>query len=175
MTSLFAGLTAANLIVLLITFALGLSADATAAGDRLYPIHMAMGFAAGIMVLLTHLATYMYFMATTKWLAAASDKVNLDFEQFVRPAEKRKRRVFAVVMSAIVLTMLAMFAGAGADPAVNSLWPTQVHLMMAALAIAINILCAAGEYQHIRAQGQLMDDAIEQVNGPRAADGSALP
>ncbi len=65
-------------------------------------------------------------------------------------------------------------AGAGADPAVNRLWHTQLHLMFAALAIAINILCAAGEYQHIRAQGQLMDYAIERVNRPRAADGSAL-
>jgi hypothetical protein len=78
-------------------------------------------------------------------------------------------------MAAIVLTMLAMFAGAGADPAVNRLWPVQVHLMMAALAIAVNVLCAFSEYQHIRAQSQLMDDAIERVSAPRAVDGSASP
>ncbi len=160
MIRMFAGLTAANLILLLIVFGLGLSVNATDAATRMYPMHMAMGFAAGLMVLLAHLSVFMYFMATSKWLAAASVKVGIADERFIVPAQTNKRRAFGFAMAAIVITMLTMFAGAGADPTLGRLWPAEVHLIFACVTIAANVIAAMGEYRLIRGEGQLMDQAL---------------
>jgi hypothetical protein len=166
MIPLFAGLTASNLILLTIVFVLGLSADATDPASKVYPIHMAMGIAAGLMVLLSHMSVFIYFMGTVKWLEAASLRADIEPSRFMHPASRHKRRAFALVMTAITITMLTMFAGAGADPTVSKLWPAEVHLMMACLTIAVNAGCALGEYRLIRAQSDVMDNALTLVNDP---------
>lgn len=164
MIPLFTGLTVANLMLLSIVFVMGLTADATETASRLYLIHMAMGIAAGLMVLLTHMSVFVYFMATLRWLEAASLRAGIEADRFAKPARRHKSRAVAFAMAAIVITMLAMFAGAGADPTIGALWPTQVHLMLAALTIAVNVACAAGEYRLIRGQSDLMDQALAVVN-----------
>lgn len=166
MIPLFLGLTVANLIILAIVFTLGLTAAGAEDGtSSLYTYHLAFGFTAGLMVLLTHLSVYVYFMATTKWLAAATDKVGFDPQRFSIPAQKAKRRSFVMVMSIITVTMLTMFAGAGADVTITRLWPGELHLALAAVAIAANLFGALAEYQIIRNQGRLMDEAIALVTG----------
>lgn len=166
MTPLFFGLTAANLIILAIVFTLGLTAAGAGDGtSSLYTYHLAFGFTAGLMVLLTHLAVYVYFMATTKWLAAATDKVGFDPQRFSIPAQKAKRRSFVLVMSIITVTMLTMFAGAGADVTITRLWPGELHLALAVIAMAANLFGALAEYQIIRNQSRLMDEAVALVTG----------
>ena len=65
--------------------------------------------------------------------------------------------------------MVAMFAGAAADPTVKPWWSGQVHLLFASLAIAINLVCITCQYYLIRLQGQLMDTVLELVNQETAA------
>jgi len=165
MPTLFLGLTAANLLLLSIVFGLGLFAtDAADQPTWIYSYHIALAIAAGMMTLLTHLAVYTYFMATSRWLQAATDKANLDPNAYAAPALAAKKRVLPLAMTAIVLTMLTMFAGAGADPTLRRLWPAEVHLAIAALAVAANALCAALEFRLIKAQGRLMDGALAILN-----------
>jgi phosphatidylglycerophosphate synthase len=166
MVPLFLGLTAANLIVLGITFAVGLGAiDAGGEPTRAYDVHLPLGFGAGLLVLLTHISVYTYFMATTKWLAAATDKGNLDRARFIVEPARRKRRAFVMSMSAIGLVMIAMFAGAGADSTMaRPLWPGEVHLALGALALAGNAFVALGQYRVIRLQGRTMDEALGVLN-----------
>lgn len=168
MIPLFLGLTVANVTLLAAVFIMGLSAiDIEGGATAWYAYHVAAGIATGLVAVLTHVVVYTYFMATTKWLAAATDKVGLDEQRFVRPAQRRKSRQFAVMMAVVGVTMLTMFAGAGADSTLSPLWPAQVHLVLAMIAIAANVLAALVEYQLINAQGALMDHALAQVNQPR--------
>jgi len=165
MIAIFIGLTASNLLLLGAVFGIGLFvADGRGHPGALYEYHLGLGIAAGLMATLTHMAIYMYFMATTKWLGAAADKVGLDLAQFVQPAERRKRHAFSLVMTAIVMTMLTMFAGAGADPPRGALWPAEVHLVLAAVTVAVHLAVAAGEYRLITRQGTLMDQGLAAVN-----------
>ena len=165
MIPLFAGLTAANLLVLITVFAFGWFAfgvDGRPTGA--YTLHLTLGIFAGLLATLSHLTVYTYFMATSKWLRAATHKGNLDPARFVVPAAAGKRRVLGWVMGAIVLTMVAMFAGAGADPTVAPWWPGEVHLALALLAVAANEVSALAELRLIREQGRLMDEALEILN-----------
>jgi|GEM_PF-2486465 len=163
MVSLFLGLTGANLLLLSIVFGLGLVAIDGGKPTGLYAFHITLAIAAGMMTLATHIGTYMYFMATSRWLEAASHKAGLPVEQYVGPALKRKSRSFALMMAAIGITALTMFAGAACDPTVRPWWPGEVHLVMAAMTIVVNALCAMGELKLIREQGSLMDSAIAKV------------
>ncbi len=170
MIPLFLGLTIANLALLGAVFVMGLFVvDHTGLVTGMYDWHLPLGIAAGLMVALTHTAVYMYHMATARWLEAASDKAGIDPRRWVAPALKRKRKVFFLFMASIISVMLAMFAGALADPTMNPLWPGEVHMIVGLFALAVNAAAAISEYRHIRAQGLLMDDALGVLNQPQPA------
>ena len=164
MLPVFLGMNAANLLLLSIVFVLGLvtqGAEPTTAHAK----HIPMAVFSGMMAVLVHMVTFTYFMATTSWLAAATDKQDLDRTRFVGDAVKQKRRVFLLCMTAVTATMLAMFSGAAADTSVTAWWPAQVHLAVAAVALVANGCCAVGQYHHVRARGRLMDEALAILNG----------
>ncbi len=164
MIPIFLGLTIANLALLGLTFGLGLFATDGGRPSGWYEYHLLLGIGAGLMAVLTHLAIYTYFMATTRWLGAAADKAGLALDRFVVPAARRKGRAFAVVMMTIVATMLTMFAGAGADPTRGALWPGEVHLALAGGLIVVHLGAAVAEYRLIGGQGALMDEALVLTN-----------
>lgn len=169
MVTIFLGLTISNLFLLILTAAVGLFATDGAGhpGDA-YLYHLGLGVMTGLMAAVTHVAVYTYFMATTRWLGAAADKVGLSLGEFVEPALRRKSRAFLIVMGTIVATMVTMFAGAGADPTRGALWPAEVHLVLSLGLIVVHIMAAFAEYALIRSQGALMDRALAQVNGEPA-------
>lgn len=165
MIPLFIGLSAANLFLMVGVFILGtMSLDTSNMPTFMFPYHQAIGVAAGLVCTLTHVVVYTYFMATTKWLRAATDKANLDPAIFIEHAASRKRRSLPVCMLPIVFMMLAMFAGAGSYPHESALWPREVHLVSAILAIAVNLVAATVQYILIRDQNKLMDGALQIVN-----------
>ena len=160
MIPLFLGLTAVNLLSLTAVFVVGLALnDAGGEAASLYTMHVMLGILAGLACALTHVAVFTYFMATTKWLGAATVKASLDESSFVADSLRRKGRAFVLAMVAIVATTVTMIGGAGADKAVSPLWTPQLHLLAGALTIALNFLCAIGEYKLIAVQGRQMDEA----------------
>ncbi len=162
MIPLFLGLTIANLLLLSGVFTLGiLVRDGQGEMTAIYDYHILFAIVAGLIVVLVHLVTYTYFMATTKWLGAAVDKANLDPAVYHTPAAERKKRVFAIVMTAIGVTMLTMFAGAAADTVGL---PAMVHFIAGIVTLAMNALCAVAEFQCIREQGRLMDEALAVIH-----------
>ena len=171
MISLFLGLSTANLLLLTMVLGLGLFAtDAAHAPTPLFAVHITLGIASGLMALLTHVGIYTYFMATAKWLQAATDKADLDASHFVAPALSRKMRVLAASGAAITVTMLTMFAGAAADPTMPNLLPGGVHMMLAVATLATNLVVAIVQFPHIRQQGLLMDEALAILNNTPTAD-----
>lgn len=165
MISLFLGLTGANLALLVVTLSMGLfAADAVGEPTRWYGLHVGVAIMSGMFCVLAQVAVYTYFMATTKWLGAATDKAALDPRRFVEPARRRKLFAFGVCMTPVAVVMLAMFAGAGADPTAGQpWWPAQVHLALAVAAVVINMVAAILQYRLIRAQGELIDEAARRA------------
>lgn len=156
-------MTIANLLLLCSVFGLGLFAVVDGRPTGWYAYHIGMALGAGMMTLVTHIGTYMYFMATTRWLEAAAAKVGLDVATYVTAPLRRKARVFPLMMAAVGSVMLAMFAGAAADPTVRPWFSGEVHLVIAALAIVINAVCALAELRLIKAQSALVDDAAARA------------
>ena len=159
MTTLFLGLTAANLIALLIAFALGFVSIQGDEPSAFYARHLLIGLTSGLLCALTHVSVFTYFMATSKWLQAATEKAALKPQAYVIPSLVRKGRALRLAMTAILITIVMMVAGAGADPTINPLWPSNIHLVLAVAAIIVNCLCAMGEYRLIAEQARLMDQA----------------
>ena len=129
-----------------------------------YAYHISLAIAAGLMCLLAHVSVYTYFMATYKWLVAATEKAGVEVHRFVVPAGTNKRRSFPVVMAAIAMTMIAMFIGAAEDPTAAPVWGAKLHIIAASVAWIGNLMAALGEYRLIRNQQRLMDDALDVVN-----------
>lgn len=172
MISLYLGLSTANLLLLTMAFGLGLFAtDAAHEPTPLFAVHITIGITSGLMAMVTHVGAYTYFMATAKWLQAATDKADLDTAHFVAPALTRKTRVLAAAGAAITVTMLAMFAGAAADPTMPNPWPGGIHLTLAMAALLTNLVVTIVVFPQIRRQGLLMDEALAILNAaPPNAD-----
>lgn len=162
MIPLFLGLTLANFLTLGFAFAMGFSAYEGAQPGDGYGLHIAMGMIAGLVSALCHCAVFTYFMATTKWLQAATDKAGLDRQRFVASPIARKRRAFMVAMAAIGVTMITAFGGAATDTI--AWWPDHLHITLATLALLGNAVCAVLEYKLIRGQQGNMDAALAVLN-----------
>ena len=158
MIPMFLGLTFANFIMLGTVFVLGV----TARDQSALSLHVLVAVGAGLMTTLAHCAVFTYFMGTTKWLGAATDKGGLDEQQFVEAPSGRKKRSLFIVMTAIMITMLTMFGGAATDTI--AWWPAGVHMVLGIATLVVNVVCAVLEYQLIRAQGGTMDKALEILN-----------
>lgn len=164
MIPIFLGLSAANLLLLCMVFVLGFRVDTTDVPIHWYHHHTALGVAVGLIATLTHVVVYTYFMATCKWLQAATDRAVLESARYVEPALASKSRIFGIVIGAIAATMLVLFTGAALDSGLRPRSSSQVHLIAAVLALAVHVICAVAEYHQIRAQGRLMDEALAILN-----------
>lgn len=165
MIPLFIGMTLANLLLLCGVFGLGLFVvGADEKTTSVYAYHISLAIAAAFVTLATHVGTYMYFMATSRWLQAATDKVGLEPRRFAAPALDNKRRSLPCIMMPILAMMAAAFAGAGADRTLAPIWRPEYHLAAGVIAIAVNIFAAMLEFKLIKAQGALMALALAILN-----------
>ena len=164
MISLFLGLSTGNVLLLGLTMTLGWFATDAHTPTSLYVFHITIGIAAGLMATLTHTAVYMYFMATSRWLQAATNKANLDPSRFVNPAMARKHRVLGVAMAAITMTVLTLFSGAAADPTVQPWLPANIHMAMGLATLMVNLIAAVAQFPLVRQQSLLMDQTLSILN-----------
>lgn len=166
MIPLFLGLTLANLIILCLVAGQGFASVGSTGEAGITHVHVVLGVASGFMSVMTHVVVYMYHMATSRWLRAATHKLVIGDDRFVDPAFARKRKVMIFVMPTILLSMVNLFVGAAADAGSNTGSMGQVHTVLAMVTIAVNFAAAVGEFACIRGQGRLMDDALAELNRP---------
>ncbi len=167
MISLFLGLSLANLLLLGLVFALGLATAAAGFSGgtmRLYALHVALGVTAGLMTALAHPDDLHVLYGHGQMARRGHGQGGHGSGTVVDAGLAEQGADLALGASAVILTMLAMFAGAAADPTVRPWSSGQVHLVMAGLAIAGNLICTLGEYRLIRAQGRLMDETLAVLN-----------
>jgi len=166
MISIFLGLSVANVLLLVMTAGLGLvipNVTATPYSD-FYASHVIIGIAAGLLTTLTHTVIYVYFMATSKWLQAATDKMAAEPKHFAIPSLTNKSRILRTIVAPITATMLTLFAGAAADPTTSAWLPMGIHLLLGITTIFTNLIAAVLQFPLINQQGQLMDRALAVLN-----------
>ncbi len=157
MISLFLGLTMANLLLLGTVFVMGLGASQSGGAQ-----HVTWAVAAGLLTALVHSVVYTYFMGTSRWLAAAADKADLDSQPFIKEPLDRKKTALFVMLVPVGVTMLTMMGGAATETL--PWWPAGVHLGLGIATLLVNIGAAVWEFRLIRAQGRSMDDALALLN-----------
>jgi len=162
MIPLFLGLTAANLLLLSTIFALGLAVSHGDGSTTMYQHHVTWAVAAGLLATLCHSVVYTYFMATSKWLAAAADKAGLDAKAYITAPSNRKKMALFIIMTPVLVTMLTMCGGAAADTFQR--WPAGLHLGLGIATLLVNLGAAVWEFRLIRAQGKTMDQALAILN-----------
>ena len=160
MQPLFIGLSMTNILLLAAVFVSG-----TVPAGSLIPgrFHVPLAIFTGLFGVLAHMISFTYFMATTRWLMAATEKQDLDRRRFVvRPAHA-KRRALWLCMLAVTATMLALFSGAAAA-APSAAAARLVHPVAAVAAVAANLVALLGLFGLVRARAGLMDEALTLVN-----------
>jgi hypothetical protein len=158
MIPLFIGLTAANLLGLLIAVALGYSPNLRG------PWHQLAGTLATLLCVAAHCIVFTYFIATAKWVQHAVSVKHLD-PTLTAPTRSFKLQALPAALLAMITVFLAAVIGAatvGYDLA--PMW----HHALAWVALATNLIAAVAEYRAIRRNGALIDHILETIK-PAAA------
>lgn len=161
MLSLFLALSAFNLLLLLLTAALGY----VYGGSDVTQWHALAGIVATMTCCAVHCVVFTYFIATAKWVQHAVMVKGLD-PALAAPTRSFKLQAFP----AALLAMLTVFAAAifGAARVSYGVSPTYHHAL-AWIAVATNALVAVTEYRAIARNGALIDRILAQINAPAVA------
>ena len=161
MTSLFLGLTIANLVALLTTVGLGYAAVGQ---DGWRPWHMLAGALSALLCIAVHCVVFTYFIATAKWVRHAVAVKRLD-EAYVTPTRSFKAQAFPAALGAMLAVFLTAIFGAAVD---NHMLAPAWHHGAALGAVAVNLLAAAVEYGAIGRNGRLIDRILADAEAAAA-------
>jgi len=127
-------------------------------GERYFVQHFALGLSATFFICLCHCVVLTYFMATGKMMRLAVQEASLDVK-LAAETQRLKVRAYGVLMPGILMALLAAFSGGWAT---NQPEHATVHLTMALLSTAFQLLAFYVEYTMIVANGKLMDAIFVQ-------------
>jgi hypothetical protein len=153
MIPLFVGLTAANLLGLLIAVALGYSSDLRES------YHQLAGTLATLLCIAVHCIVFTYFIATAKWVQHAVSVKHLN-PALTAPTRSFKLQALPAALLAMTTVFLAAVIGAATmSYGLRPIW----HHTLAWIALAMNVIAAIAEYRAIRRNGALIDDILDQI------------
>lgn len=158
MTTLFIGLTAFNLLCLIVTTVMGFS---LAGQGRASPLHLLLGVMTTMACIGVHCVVFTYFIATAKWVQHAVTVKSLD-PSLVEPTRSFKAQAFPAALIAMLSVFVTAITGAAAD---NYGISTGWHLGAGLASIAINAFVAWREYLAIARNGELIDQILARING----------
>lgn len=163
MARLFLLLSMLNLAALAATFAVGCLSKFVDHGW--YVTHFSLGLFTAIGTLLVHCIVFTYFLGTGRWVKEVAQAYRLPDEPYPRWTRELKRSAFPPALSAMLVTIAAAAAGAGAQ---LQHWPWYVHGGLALAALGVNIWAFRIEWRDLRANGQVMDGVMAEVDRIRA-------
>lgn len=156
MIALFLGLTAFNLLCLVLCALLGYYVGGTESGQW----HQLAGLAAMLICCGVHCVVFTYFIATAKWVQHAIVVKNLD-AALATPTRSFKRQAFPFALLAMGVTFAATLLGAARfSYGISARW----HEVLAWFAIATNAGVAAVEYRAIARNAALIDDVLAHIH-----------
>lgn len=161
MIPLFLGLTAVNLLCLIVTATLGYM---TTAGMRVGQWHVLAGALSAITCCAVHCVVFTYFIATAKWVQHAITVKSLDAD-LALPTKSFKAQAMPAALLAMASVFVAAMLGAYTDSYQKS---PEIHHIGAIVAIAVNALVPIAEYSAIRRNGLLIDQILGKIASQNA-------
>jgi hypothetical protein len=173
MNRIFLGLAVTGGTLLVVSFAIGLSAVGESQGlsHFWHDIHFLLGLLTVLMVLLVHSIVFTYFLGTGKWVKEVVRVYRLPDWVYAQ-AIKNKRKAFPFELVSIALLAATAWLGAGTD---SRGWPSVWHLGCAAVTLAFNLGAFVAEYAAILAQARLLLEVKAEADRLRHAQGQPAP
>jgi len=172
MPRIFTTLAAFNLVAFLAALATGfvsqLQHGAPPANETAYVVHFVLGLLAVLSNLLVHCLIITYFLGTGRLIKEATLAYGLADERWARPTRDIKRDNTPKAILAMLLSIAVAAAGEGDR---HNVWPWWVHLVLAVLAVAVNLWFFRVEYRNVTLNGRLLDGLIGEVERIRAERG----
>jgi hypothetical protein len=171
MTHLFAVLSALNVLLLLTATASGflsLAALDKASHETLYLVHFILGLGAALTTLLVHCLQMTYFLGTGRWVKEVCLAYGLPDADLPRKTRDLKRGTTPWAILAMCTTIACAAAGEADRHAV---WPAWIHLVLAFLAVLINLHVHRIQYRNIRMNGAILEAVMTGVERRRAEEG----
>lgn len=185
MTRIFSTLAVLSNALLAYALWLGLSiGDARlreAAVQQRVGVHFLVSVGAIVFAVLVHALVLTYFMGTGRWLEETLNAYRLP------PAPKQasrelKWRAYPVMIFSLLLLILTGAFGGAADPASTvgfqgwgGLSAAQVHLVVASVTVAFNVIANVWEFVALHRNGQLVNGVMHEVRRIRAERGLDAP
>jgi hypothetical protein len=181
MNRIFLTLASLSILLLVAAFSIGLNIGDAAARDpavqKTVSMHMLVAMGALIFSMLLHAIVFTYFIGTGRWIEETSEAYELS-KDYLRENQKRKYRLFTLIVISMTLLVVTGALGALADPASpmgNDGWmgiPSDVfHLICAGITLAVSLLVYLSEYQNIVRNGELINEVMQHVNRIRKERG----
>ncbi len=167
MARLFVILASLNTLALVAVFVLGLLSKFWDHQNFFLP-HFTFGLFTAIGTLLVHFIIFTYFLGTGRWVKEVGLAYDLPDEDLPRKTRELKRQSFPPALTAMLITIAASAAGAGAQMQVWSWW---VHFILAIITLIVNLWAFRLEYHCVRVNGQVMEAVLEEVDRIRAEQG----
>jgi amino acid transporter len=176
MTRIFTTLAFINFLALVLTSVVGLPLhfqdpmEPTSSASSLLDLHFYLGLFATLYTLLVHCIIFIYFLATGRFVKEVALAYRLPDDPLPRLTRELKRRTFPPALAAMLLTMAALTAGAGAHFRLPQ-WPWPLHASLAAASLVVNLWAFWVEYRNVRTNGTAIAEVMGEVDRLRAARG----
>lgn len=177
-------LAAAAVAALLVAIGLGLNLDSAAIRDphdevarEAKRVHMLLGIAAGLAVLLANSIVATYFIGTSRWCREVSETYGLG-TAYTDRSNRCKRRTFPYAVLSMLLAVAIVSLGAAADPGAGLKAPAPLGLAWREWhligALAGTLVVAGGfvaEWTNIRRNQIVIGEVLAEVARVRRARG----
>jgi hypothetical protein len=173
MTRILARCSILNLCALLAAFLVGTISKLTGAPDEpnslLPSIHFYLGLFSVLSTLAVHcFLVFIYFLGTGRWVKEVAIAYSLPDEPLPKLTRELKRRTFPVALLAMLVPIGAAATGVAAS---RKEWPWQLHALLAAATVLINLWAFFVEYRNVSINAGILDDVMGEVNRIRAERG----
>jgi hypothetical protein len=172
MTRIFATLAVINALALTAAYIVGVVSKLRDAvrnpADPTYLVHFYLGLFAALLTLLVHCLIFTYFLGTGRWVKEVALAYDLPDAPLPKLTRELKRRSFPPALFAMLITITTGAAGVAAQLRV---WPWEVHLTVATIALLVNFWAFRVEYRDVTINAGVIDDVLREVDRIRAERG----
>ncbi len=171
MTVILTRLSILNLLVLALTFGVGLLSRFTGLltrpDDPSPSPHFYLGLFSVLSTLALHCLVFIYFLGTGRWVKEVALAYRLPDAPLPRLTRDLKRCTFPVALLAMLVPIATAVAGGGQ----NQGWPWTVHFALACTTLLVNVWAFTVERRNVQINAGILDDVLREVDRIRAAHG----
>lgn len=178
MTRIYAVLAVLSVVLLAVTFVLGLSLDGASArvdetSQKWMRTHFLLGTTSALVVVLVQSIAATYFVGTSRWCKEVIETYGLD-TQLAERSQRLKRRAFPWAVVSMLTIVGVIAAGAAGDPATaranTEMWNV-IHFIAACCGATLIAATYLVVWNRIRENQAVIDAIVAQVREIRLAKG----